>query len=161
MCFDNIIKIERSFPDKAVWNNFVMQLQSDLLLHASSFNKCFFLNSPWHCALFTKKNAPINPLTRSGVPLKINYPLVLYAGSFWYLYKDANELFKPNASKRTFFHSICPDDRLKSVDCVKANLHLYTVSSVDKIAAVIVISIIFFAFDATRHSHSAKSSVSR
>ncbi len=58
-------------------------------------------------------------------------------------------------------HSICPDDRLKSVDCVKANSHLYTVSSVGKIAAVIVISIIFFAFDATRHSHSAKSSVSR
>ncbi len=33
-----------------------------------------------------------------------------------------------NASKRTFFHSICPvDARLKRVDCQKVNAHLYTV----------------------------------
>ncbi len=31
-------------------------------------------------------------------------------------------LFKPNASKQTFFHSICPDDRLK---CIKQRHLLY------------------------------------
>ncbi len=66
--------------------------------------------------------------------------LFLTLGSFWYLYKNANELFKPNASKWTFIHSICPDDKLERIDCVR-KAHLYIVSSVDKIAAVIVISI--------------------
>ncbi len=36
----------------------------------------FFVNSPWHSASFTKQNALNNPLTLSGMPLKINYPLV-------------------------------------------------------------------------------------
>ncbi len=73
--------------------------------------------------------------------------LILTLGSFWYLYNDANELFKPNVSKWTFIHSICPDDRLECVDCVR-KAHLYIVSSADKIAAVIVISICFW-HDAT------------
>ncbi len=71
--------------------------------------------------------------------------MFLTLGTFWYLYKDANELFNPNASKRTFFHSICPDDRLERANCVRKRTHiLYTVSSVDKIAVVIVISICFW-----------------
>lgn len=45
-----------------------------------------------------------NPLAWSGMLFKINYPLVPYVGTFWYLYKDANKMFKPNASKQTFFH---------------------------------------------------------
>ncbi len=56
---------------------FLMQLQSNLVpLHLSIH---FIVNSPWHCASFTKQHAPINPLTRSGTPLEINYPLVPYA----------------------------------------------------------------------------------
>ncbi len=47
--------------------------------------------------------------------------MFLTLGSFWYLYKDVNELFKPNVSKWMFFHSICPiDDRIKRVDCVRS-----------------------------------------
>ncbi len=77
-CCDNIIKIKPSFPDKAKQNNLltVDAVRSSI---ASSFNKCFFVNSPWHCASFTKQKALNNPQTRSGMPLK-NSPLVPYAG---------------------------------------------------------------------------------
>ncbi len=47
---------------------------------ASSLNKCFFVNSPWHCASFTKQNPLNNPLTGSGVQLKIHFPFVPYTG---------------------------------------------------------------------------------
>ncbi len=63
----------------------------------------------------------------------INYPLVPEAGIFWYLYKDANELFKPNASKRSSFTLFVWQSQARG-PCQKENVHLYTVSSVDKIA---------------------------
>ncbi len=111
-CCDNIIKIKLSFPDKAKQNNLltVDAVRSSI---ASSFNKCFFVNSPWHCASFTKQKALNNPQTRSGMPLKKTVHLFLTLGSFWYLYKDANELFEPNASKQTFYQSTWPENRLE------------------------------------------------
>ncbi len=52
-------------------------------------------------------------------------------------------LFKPNMLKQTFFYSICPiDDRLKCLDCNEC-ASLYTFSNVDKIVAVIVMSVHF------------------
>ncbi len=58
-------------------------------------------------------------------------------------------LFKPNMLKQTFFYSICPiDDRLKCLDCNEC-ASLYTFSNVDKIVAVIVMSVHFWR-DATR-----------
>ncbi len=86
----------------------------------ASFNKCIFVNSTWHCASFTKQNTLNNSQTWSGMPLKINYPLIPYTGNLL-IYKGVNELLKPNAnqikSKWTYFHSICLiDDRLKCVD---------------------------------------------
>ncbi len=57
-------------------------------------------------------------------------------------------LFKPNMLKQTFFYSICPiDDRLKCLDCNEC-ASLYTFSNVDKIVAVIIMSVHFWR-DAT------------
>ncbi len=59
-----------------------------------------------------------------------------------------------------FIHSICPDDRLERVDCVR-NAHLYIVSSADKIAAVIVISICFWHWRNTHIQCNQVSAVKR
>ncbi len=61
-------------------------------------------------------------------------------GPFWYLYKDTNKLFKLNASK---LHLSNWQTQARGL-CQKANTHLYTVNCVDKIVAVIVISICFW-----------------
>ncbi len=45
--------------------------------------------------------------------------------SFWYLYKGTDELFKPNASKQKFFHSICPYNRLNNMACVRKWMHIW------------------------------------
>lgn len=72
---------------------------------ASSFNKCFFMNSPWHCASFTKQNSQINPQTRSRRPLKKTNHLFLVLGTIWYLYQVA-------------FNSIMKNIRTETVKCL-------------------------------------------
>ncbi len=76
-------KKKKKNPEKSLWNDLLTVCDATVVRSstASSFNKCFFVNSPWHCASFTKQNTPINPQKRSRMPLKINYPLVPCAGS--------------------------------------------------------------------------------
>ncbi len=101
------------------------------------------MNSPWHCTSITKKNTLNNLLARSRMPLKINYPLVPLP---W----DSSEICPERAVQTT---QTCQSKRsftpfaLLTTDCVlcqEANAHLYTVTIVDKIAAVIIISICFW-----------------
>ncbi len=98
------------------------------------------------CLIYkTKSSEQSSDMIRDAIKNKLStYFFTL--GSFWYLYKDANVLFKPNTSKRKFFYSICPNSRQTRVHglCQKVNVHLYTAPSVDKIAAVIIISICFW-----------------
>ncbi len=133
-CCDNIIKIKLSFPDKAKRNNLltVDAVRSSI---ASSFNKCFFVNSPWHCASFTKQKALNNPLTRSGMPLKKQSTCSLRWDPSDICTKTRTScLNQTHQSKR----SINPLD-LKTDSSMNTNL--YTLSSVNKIAAGIVIYI--------------------
>ncbi len=64
--------------------------------------------------------------------------------------KGLNQTFNVQRPKQMFFHSICLNDgHTQALGlCPKMNVHLYIVSSVDKIAAVIVLSIYFWR-DAT------------
>ncbi len=81
--------------DKALWNNLLsLWVRSS----TASFNKCFFVNSTWHCASFTKQNTLNNSQTWSGMPLKLNYLLIPYTGNLL-IYKGVNELLKPNQIK--------------------------------------------------------------
>ncbi len=72
----------KAFPDKALWNHLLTVCDAATVRSraTSALNKCFFVNSPWHCASFKKQNAPFNPQTWSRMPFKINYPLFPYAG---------------------------------------------------------------------------------
>ncbi len=112
-CFDNIIKIKRSFPDKALWNHLLTDCDSAAVWSstASSFNKC----SLWtlHDTVPRLQNKMLRTILRhDAIKNKLS---TCSSSRFWYLYKDTNELFKPNASKPTFFHFICPDDRLNLI----------------------------------------------
>ncbi len=111
-CFDNMIKIKQSFPDKA-WLNHLDLVQ----LHLSTNVFCEL--SMTLCLVY--KNALINPQTRSRMPLKINYPLDPYAGILLISEQRRKRAVWTNVSKQTFFQSICPDDRLKraSVYCIQ------------------------------------------
>jgi len=94
-------------------------------LATSSLNQSFFANSSFNVIWDATK---------------INHPLVSDA-SFSSLYRDTNELFKLDVSKRTFslFNlNCCRQTQILNVEksgvCQKLNTHLYTGSSADSIS---------------------------
>ncbi len=146
-----------SFTDKELWNRLLTVCDAAAVRSstASSFNKWFFVNSPWHWAPFTKQNIPKSEQS---------------SDTIW----DAIKNNLSTCSLRWDPSDICTKTRMSCLNqtqkkkikrikvnflslllsywwqtqarglCQKANAHLYTVSSVDKIAAVIEFFICFW-----------------
>ncbi len=133
-----------SFPDKALWNHFTYCTVCDAAAvrssTASSFNKCFFVNSITLCLVYkTKCSDQSSDTIRDAIKNKLS----IYPGILLISVQRCEQAFKTKRVNANIL-SLHLSYWLKCVDCVRKWMHLYTVSNVDTIATVIVISICFW-----------------
>ncbi len=138
----HVLSVFLSFPDKALWNHlliYLMQLQSDLVpLHLSTNVSLWTLK--------TNYSYQSSDTIWGAIKNKIGYPLVPYAGILLISLQRCEQavLTKRVKTNVLLLHLSNWQQTQACGLCQKVNAHLYTVSSVDKITAVIVISICFW-----------------